>query len=58
MSYSWHMIRPGDTLSGIAQTYHTSIDMLLKLNGIRINSLLLPGRRLKVPGKGGVPADY
>jgi membrane-bound lytic murein transglycosylase D len=58
MSYSWHMIRPGDTLSGIAQTYHTSIDMLLKLNGIRINSVLLPGRRLKVPGKGGMPADY
>jgi membrane-bound lytic murein transglycosylase D len=57
VSYSWHMIKSGDTLSGIAQQYRTSIDMLLKLNAIRINSLLLPGHRLKVPGKSGLPGD-
>jgi hypothetical protein len=30
--------------------------MLLKLNGITRNATLLPGRRLKVPGKGGLAA--
>ena len=28
--------------------------MLLKLNAMQKNSMLLPGRRLKVPGKGGL----
>lgn len=54
VSYSWHLIKPGDTLWGIAHRYGTSIDMLLKLNGITRNATLLPGRRLKVPGKGGL----
>ncbi len=58
VSYSWHLIKPGDTLWGIARQYGTSIDMLLKLNAMQRNSLLVPGRRLKVPGKGGMPADY
>jgi membrane-bound lytic murein transglycosylase D len=58
VSYSWHVIKAGDTLWGIAHQYGTSIDMLLKLNAMQRNSLLVPGRRLKVPGKGGMPADH
>ncbi len=58
VSYSWHLIKPGDTLWGIARQYGTSVDILLKLNGMQSNSLLIPGRKLKVPGKGGMPGDY
>ncbi len=58
VSYSWHLIRPGDTLWGIALKYGTSIEMILRLNGMNRNSMLYPGRRLKVPGKGGMSADY
>jgi membrane-bound lytic murein transglycosylase D len=57
VSYSWHLIKPGDTLWGIARQYGTSIDMLLRLNAMQRNSMLMPGRRLKIPGKGGVLAE-
>ena len=56
MSFSYHVIRSGDTLWSIAQKYRTTIDMVVKLNGITRNALLLPGKRLKVPGKGGLAA--
>ena len=58
VSYSWHLIKSGDTLWGIAHQYGTSIDMLLKLNAMQRNSMLMPGRKIKVPGKGGQPAEY
>ncbi len=57
MSFSYHVIRSGDTLWSIARKYGTSIDMVVKLNGTTRNALLLPGKRLKVPGKGGIAAD-
>ncbi|MCX6561324.1 MAG: transglycosylase SLT domain-containing protein [Candidatus Aminicenantes bacterium] len=56
-SFSYHVIRSGDTLWSIAQKYRTSLDMVIKLNGITRNALLLPGKRLKVPGKGGLAAN-
>jgi membrane-bound lytic murein transglycosylase D len=57
MSVSYHVIKSGDTLWTIAQKYKTTIDMITKLNGITRGALLLPGKRLKVPGKGGLAAD-
>lgn len=51
MSYAWYTIKSGDTLWMIAQKFKTSIDMITKLNGFKRNSLLLPGRRIKIPGK-------
>jgi membrane-bound lytic murein transglycosylase D len=51
-SFAWHTIRSGDTLWSIAVKYHSSIDMITKLNGMTRKSVLLPGRRIKVPGKG------
>lgn len=50
-SVAWHTIRAGDTFWSIARKYGTSIDMLTKLNGMTRKSVLLPGRRIKVPGK-------
>lgn len=51
MSYAWYTIKSGDTLWMIARKFKTSIDMITKLNGFQRNSLLLPGRRIKIPGK-------
>lgn len=40
-------IRRGDTLSGIARRYGTSVSRLCKLNGIRSSTTLRIGRRLR-----------
>lgn len=47
MSYQ---IRPGDTLSGIAARYHTTVGALAKLNGIKNVNLIYAGARLRIPG--------
>lgn len=47
MSY---LIRPGDTLSGIAARYKTTVGTLAKLNGIKNVNLIYAGARLRLPG--------
>jgi membrane-bound lytic murein transglycosylase D len=44
-----HLVRPGETLWGIARSYGTSVDMLQTLNGMQ-GSTIRPGQTLKVPG--------
>lgn len=44
----YHTIRSGNTLSSIAKKYHTSINALCRLNGIDRNTILRPGRKLRV----------
>lgn len=44
----YHTIRQGDTLSGIAKRYHTTVSSLCALNGIKRDSILRIGRRLRV----------
>ena len=44
----YHTIRSGDTLSGIAKKYHTSVKTLCRLNGITTTTTLQIGRRLRV----------
>ena len=47
----YHRVRRGETLSGIAQKYNTSISSLRRLNSMRSKSVLVAGKRLKVkPG--------
>jgi LysM domain len=44
-------IARGDTLSGLARKYHTTVAELLKLNpGIKNPDLIYAGRKLNVPG--------
>lgn len=43
-----HTIRSGDTLSSIARRYGVSVQTLCRLNGIRPNSTIYAGRRLRV----------
>ncbi len=44
----YHTIRSGDTLSGIARKYHTSVNELCRLNGIKTTTVLQVGRRIRV----------
>ena len=44
----YHTIRSGDTLSGIAKKYHTSVKALCQLNGIKETTILQVGKRLRV----------
>jgi LysM repeat protein len=44
-----YVVRPGDTLSGIALQYHTSVSTLAKANRLDPAGVLLIGARLRVP---------
>jgi len=44
----YHKVRQGDTLSGIARKYHTSVRTLCKLNKIKETSILRLGQRIRV----------
>jgi LysM repeat protein len=44
-----YVVRPGDTLGGIARRYNTSINTLMQLNGIRNPNRIYIGQRLRVP---------
>ena len=44
----YHKIRQGDTLSGIAKRYHTSVKALCKLNNIKETKILQIGQKLRV----------
>ena len=47
-----YVVRPGDTLSGIALRYHVSLAALASANRINPAGLLLSGSRLRVPAGG------
>jgi N-acetylmuramoyl-L-alanine amidase len=51
-----YLVRSGDTLSGIAARYGTSPEALAAANGMSVNSVLLAGRTLTVPGGSTAPA--
>lgn len=44
----YHKVRQGDTLSGIAKKYHTSVKTLCKLNHIKDTSILRIGQKIRV----------
>ncbi|WP_457567383.1 C40 family peptidase [Desulfurobacterium sp.] len=45
-----YVVRKGDSLYKIARKYHTTVETIRRLNGIR-GKLLRPGQRLIVPGR-------
>jgi peptidoglycan lytic transglycosylase D len=47
---SVYRVRPGETLSGIADRNHTSVANLMRLNGLSNPNRLWPGQNLKVSG--------
>jgi soluble lytic murein transglycosylase-like protein len=46
-----HVVAPGETLSGIAARYGTSVQALAATNGLRDPSLILAGQHLRVPAR-------
>ena len=47
-SAKWVTVKSGDTLSGLAKRYGTSVRMLCKLNKINENSIIRIGQKLRV----------
>ncbi len=45
-----YRVRPGDSLTGIAHTYGTSVTALARLNGLSPSGVLLAGSTLTLPG--------
>ncbi|WP_306639901.1 M23 family metallopeptidase [Sanyastnella coralliicola] len=44
----YHRIRSGDTLSGIARRYGTSVSAICRLNGMSRNSTIYAGRKIRI----------
>jgi len=44
----WHTVKQGDTLSGLAKRYHTSVKRLCQLNKIKESNYLRIGQRVRV----------
>jgi LysM repeat protein len=51
----YHLVKPGDTLSGIAWHYGVSLASIVKANNLSNASLILVGQKLVVPGGAGIP---
>ncbi len=54
---SWYTVEPGDTLSSIAQLYHTTIWTLARANTIQNINLIFVNQRICVPLHGHAPAS-
>ncbi|PYG02018.1 LysM repeat-containing protein [Georgenia satyanarayanai] len=51
-----HVVRAGDTVSGIAQRYGTTVERIASANGLRNPGLIRIGQRLTVSGGGSASA--
>jgi LysM repeat protein len=51
-----YLVRPGDSLIRIATRHGVSVSRLAAVNGLRTNSWVYVGQRLKIPGMAGTPA--
>ncbi|MGB9862536.1 MAG: LysM peptidoglycan-binding domain-containing protein [Candidatus Saccharicenans sp.] len=50
--YGWHTVKKGETLGAIARRYRTSVQAIVRLNRLKSATLIYPGQRLRIPGKG------
>jgi membrane-bound lytic murein transglycosylase D len=47
-----YRVRRGDTLGAIARKYHTSVNAIVRLNGLRSRTLIREGQILRIPVSG------
>lgn len=52
-----YTVKSGDTLSGIAQNYNTTVGALVALNGIKDPNKIYVGQVLEIPGSKAPSAD-
>jgi LysM repeat protein len=48
-----YVIKPGDTLGAIAASHKVSLSALLQANGLSMNTVIYPGKKLTIPGRTG-----
>jgi membrane-bound lytic murein transglycosylase D len=53
LSYVYHRVSKGETLSSIAERYKTTVAAISKANHIRNRQLIKTGQKLKIPLSGG-----
>jgi len=56
-SFAVHRVRRGETLSGIARRYRTSVNAIMRANNLRSRNRIRQGQRLKIPQRGGTPSS-
>ena len=49
MEFNIHVVKPGDTLSGMARKYHVTVDMILQFNPRLAPRALQIGRKVMIP---------
>jgi membrane-bound lytic murein transglycosylase D len=49
MQFNIHVVKPGDTLSGMAQRYHVTVDMILQFNAGLAPRTLKIGSKVMIP---------
>jgi len=55
-AYVTHRVRRGETLSGIAEKYRTSVGRIMRANNLRSSHLIVAGKKLRIPQRGTVIA--
>ncbi len=57
LQYVTHIVKSGETLSGIAQKYRVRLTQLAKFNNISVRKRIYPGNKLKIPVSNIKPTD-
>jgi len=55
-AYVTHRVRRGETLSGIADKYRTSVGRIMRANNLRSSHFIVAGKKLRIPQRGTVIA--
>ncbi len=53
-----HVVRYGDTLYSIARRYGTSVEAIMRTNGLSNRNFIWVGQRLTIPGSGSSGSSY
>jgi len=56
-NYTSHTIAKGETLTGLAQKYHTTVGEIMRLNGMNAKSQLKIGEKIKIPASSSSTAQ-